>query len=63
MASFWGESVTARPQVAPPSVNEVGITTTYLANSTTWTASARELDATATNWGLNVVVICATVAP
>jgi hypothetical protein len=49
--------------VAPSSVNEVGLTTSYLASSTTWTASAREFDATATNWGLNVVVICATVAP
>ena len=44
-------------------MNEVGLTTSYLANATTWTASAREFDATATNWGLNVVVICATVAP
>lgn len=49
--------------VAPATVNEVGVTTSYLASSTTWTATARELDATLTNWGLNVVVICATVAP
>jgi hypothetical protein len=48
--------------VTPSTVTEVGLSTSYLANPTTWTASAREIDATASNWGLNVVVICATVA-
>ena len=47
---------------APVNTPGVAITTSYLANSTTWTASAREVVATSDNWGLNVVVICATVA-
>jgi hypothetical protein len=47
---------------APVNTPGVAITTSYLANSTTWTASAREVVATADDWGLNVVVICATVA-
>jgi hypothetical protein len=41
----------------------VAITASYLANATTWTGSAREIVATAGNWGLNAVVICATLAP
>jgi hypothetical protein len=40
----------------------VAITTSYLANTTTWTASAREVVASGDDWGLNVVVVCATVA-
>jgi hypothetical protein len=39
----------------------VAITASYLANATTWTASAREIVATGANWGINVVVLCATV--
>ena len=46
----------------PVNTPGVAITTSYLANPTTWTASAREVVATADDWGLNVVVICAAVA-
>ena len=53
-----GGGVSATPVNTPG----VAVTTSYLANSTTWTASAREVVATADDWGLNVVVICATVA-
>jgi len=49
--------------VTPTTATEVAITASYLANSTTWTASAQEVNAQAVNWGLNVVVICALVAP
>jgi hypothetical protein len=49
--------------VTPTTASEVAITTSYLANSTTWTASAQEVNAQAASWGLNVVVICALVAP
>ena len=49
--------------VTPATATEVAITASYLANSTTWTASAQEVNAQAVNWGLNVVVICALVAP
>ena len=49
--------------VTPTTASEVAITASYLANSTTWTASAQEVNAQAANWGLNVVVICALVAP
>ena len=49
--------------VTPTTASEVAITTSYLANSTTWTASAQEVNAQVANWGLNVVVICALVAP
>jgi hypothetical protein len=53
-----GGGVSATPLNTPG----VAITTSYLANSTTWTASAREVVATGDDWGLNVVVICATIA-
>ena len=49
--------------VTPTTASEVAITASYLANSTTWTASAQEVNAQVANWGLNVVVICALVAP
>ena len=49
--------------VTPASATEVAITASYLANSTTWTASAQEVNAQIASWGLNVVVICALVAP
>ncbi len=48
--------------VTPVNTAGVAVTTSYLANATTWTASAREVVATGANWGLNVVVVCATVA-
>jgi hypothetical protein len=47
--------------IAPAGTPEVAIVTSYLANSTTWTATAQELDATPASWSLNTVVICATV--
>jgi len=46
----------------PVNTAAVAITASYLANATTWTASAREIVATGANWGINVVVLCATVA-
>ena len=46
----------------PVNIAAVAITASYLANGTTWTASAREIVATGANWGINVVVLCATVA-
>jgi hypothetical protein len=49
--------------VTPTTATEVAITASYLANSTTWTASAQEVNLLASSWGLNVVVICALVAP
>ena len=49
--------------VTPTTASEVAITASYLANSTTWTASAQEVNAQIANWGLNVVVVCALVAP
>ena len=49
--------------VTPSTASEVAITASYLANATTWTASAHEVNAQVANWGLNVVVICALVAP
>ena len=49
--------------VTPTTATEVAITASYLANSTTWTASAQEVNAQAVSWGLNVVVVCALVAP
>jgi hypothetical protein len=54
-----GGGVSATPVNTPG----VAITTSYLANATTWTASAREIVATGVNWGINVAVICAAVAP
>ena len=47
----------------PTNATDVAITSSYLTNSTTWTAAAAELDVTAGSWSLNAVVICATVAP
>ena len=52
-----GGGVAASPANTPG----VAITTSYLANATTWTASAREVVATGDDWGLNVVVVCATI--
>jgi hypothetical protein len=49
--------------VSPTNAADVAITSSYLANSTTWTAAAAELDVTTGTWSLNAVVICATVAP
>jgi hypothetical protein len=49
--------------IAPTNAPDVAITSSYLANSTTWTAAAAELDVTSGSWSLNAVVICATVAP
>lgn len=49
--------------VTPTTATEVAITASYLASSNTWTASAQEVNAQAVSWGLNVVVICALVAP
>lgn len=48
--------------ISPAAVTGVAVTSSYLPSVTTWTASARELVATSDNWGLNVVVICASVA-
>ena len=48
--------------VSPVNTAGVAVTTSYLANPTTWTASAREINATGVQWGMNVVVICAVVA-
>jgi hypothetical protein len=48
--------------VTPVNTPGVAISTSYLTNPTTWTASAREVTATSTSWGLNVVVVCAVVA-
>lgn len=48
--------------ILPANVADVALTSSYLANPTTWTTSAAEADATAAGWSLNTVVICATVA-
>ncbi len=48
--------------IIPANTPGVAITTSYLANSTTWTSAAREINPTAVNWSLNAVVICATVS-
>jgi hypothetical protein len=48
--------------VGPASTPAVAVTSSYLANSTTWSTAAREVTATSATWGLNAVVICATVA-
>jgi hypothetical protein len=48
--------------IGPAAVAGVAVTSSYLANPTTWSASAREITATTATWGLNAVVICATVA-
>ena len=49
--------------ISPTNAADVAISSSYLANSTTWTAAAAELDVTGGNWSLNAVVICATVTP
>jgi hypothetical protein len=46
----------------PVNAPGVALSASYLANPTTWTASAREVVATGSDWGLNVVVVCAVVA-
>jgi hypothetical protein len=48
--------------VTPTNAPGVAVSTSYLTNPTTWTASAREAVGTGANWGLNVVVVCAVVA-
>ena len=40
----------------------VAITAEYLADENTWVARAREITATAVNWSLNAVVICAAAS-
>lgn len=45
--------------VLPANQPDVALSGSYLANETTWRASARELDNTGANWSLNAVVICA----
>ncbi len=47
--------------IVPVNAPGVAITANYLANNATWTASAREVNPTGTNWSLNTVVICASV--
>jgi hypothetical protein len=49
--------------ILPADTTDVAITSGYLTNPTTWTATARELDPIAASWSLNTVVICATVTP
>ena len=49
--------------ISPTNAPDVAITSSYLANSTTWTTAAAELDVVASSWSLNAVVICATVTP
>jgi hypothetical protein len=48
--------------IVPAGTADVAITSTYLANNTTWTSAAQELDATAASWSLNAVVLCAIAA-
>ena len=48
--------------IVPANTPGVAITASYLADNTTWTSAAREINPTATNWSLNAVVICATVS-
>jgi hypothetical protein len=47
--------------ILPANVAGVAITSSYMSNPTTWTGSAREIVATASDWSLNAVVICANV--
>ena len=47
--------------LAPTTVAGIAITSSYMSNATTWTGAAREIVTTASTWGLNVVVICATM--
>jgi hypothetical protein len=48
--------------VLPVNTPGVAITAGYLADENTWVARAREITATAVNWSLNAVVICAAAA-
>jgi hypothetical protein len=48
--------------VLPLNTPGVAITAGYLADENTWVARAREITATAVNWSLNAVVICAAAA-
>jgi hypothetical protein len=48
--------------VLPLNTPGVAITAGYLADENTWVARAREIAATAVNWSLNAVVICAAAA-
>jgi hypothetical protein len=47
--------------VLPLNTPGVAITAEYLADENTWVARAREVTATAANWSLNAVVICAAL--
>jgi hypothetical protein len=49
--------------ILPADTTDVAITSGYLTNPTTWTATARELDPIAAAWSLNAVAICAPVTP
>ena len=49
--------------VVPANQAGVAITSSYLANATTWSVNAREVVATAGNWSINAFVVCATVTP
>ncbi len=49
--------------IVPANTPGVALTTSYLANTTTWTSSAREINSTTANWSLNAVVICASASP
>jgi hypothetical protein len=48
--------------VLPLNTPGVAITAGYLADENTWVARAREITATAVNWSLNAVVICAAAS-
>jgi hypothetical protein len=48
--------------VLPVNTPGVAITAGYLADENTWVARAREITATAVNWSLNAVVICAAAS-
>lgn len=49
--------------VVPANQAGVAITSSYLANATTWSVNAREVVATAGSWSINAFVVCATVTP
>lgn len=48
--------------LSPATTPGVALTSSYMSNETTWTGAAREVVATTSAWGLNVVVICATMS-
>ena len=48
--------------VLPVNTPGLAITAGYLADENTWVARAREITATAVNWSLNAVVICAAAS-